>query len=193
VLPRARDVFVSKQLTSRMTSNGLQLSAVLNSQSTAPLVAQIRRGMKRLAILRITVVFLAGEVSIAYKFSLQQTCFPLRVAFGGGTTDSVDVFLALGAISNSFDRSNRYDPISKSMNDILTGSSACPIHANISFTTEDQSILIFGPSFNVSRMSQRLPSSTVIYCGLAVYSQNTLEPSAAGWSDSTLEIPPGRM
>lgn len=189
VLPRARDVLVSKQLTSRMTSNGLQLSAVLNSQPTAPFMTQIRNGMKRLAVLRLLVVFLASGVSIAYKFSFQQTNSPVRIPFGGGPNDALDALLALDTLSNLYDRSNRYGPISESMNDILTGTSTSSIHPNISSMIKDPSVLIFGPSFNVSRMSQKLLHGTATHCGLAVYSRNTLQPSAAGWSDSAPEIP----
>lgn len=72
VVPRTRNLLISKFFTARLTSEGVSWTDVLNSQSTAPFRTQIRHGLKSTLFIRILVLVFVAIFSISSKFSFVQ-------------------------------------------------------------------------------------------------------------------------
>jgi hypothetical protein len=67
LLPKLRELLISKTLTRKLTGDGLGFASLLNSQLAAPLVTQIIFGLKRVLGIRIATLVVVAIFSILYK------------------------------------------------------------------------------------------------------------------------------
>ncbi|KAF4629974.1 hypothetical protein G7Y89_g8168 [Cudoniella acicularis] len=169
VIPRARSVLISKILTARLTSSGVSLANLLNSQSTAPLLTQILSGLKSTLFLRAFILITITIFSILYKFS-----FVLVERF-----DTINLAHTTPPILLGCDTSGRYDGISNNPIDALADFTS-PSGLNVSIApatnkTGASYVQIFGPS--QANIGGELDIGTLYLCTPTYYSRNEITPS----------------
>ena len=189
LLPRLLSIALSKSLTSAAISKGVPLAKLLNSQSTAPIVTQVRRGWKRVFTVRAIVSLLVVAVTVLYKFSFVQVNLygTMQVAADWvemGSSPNIPgqcsqkTYLGMWPGDESVFNCNYRDLVSESRNSILyTGPRW------VANETSGPSTFYMGPAINVTSVPQLL-NGTVSRCVPAGFTKFTLSttPAPSTWS-----------
>ena len=174
VVPRVQAVLVSKMLSSRLMHDGLSLAKVLNSQTTAPTLTQLRLGMRSILFLRIFVLIAVTTVSILYKFSFARV----------SDFDTIGLMDRTLPVLMGADNGGTYNGISTNLLDALSSNST-PSSFNTSFSPATKNSTkhyeqIFGPS--QVNVAHQLDDGNLYLCTPTYYSRNTVIPNVQNWT-----------
>ena len=173
-LPKLIDVLISKLITRNLTRDGMSFASLLNSQRSAPLMTQMRFGMKRAIGIRMLGILIAVVIGILYKYSF------VRVQrYSTFAVDDTHTPVVVGCNGRGCK-----DGISNNMVDALSGSTALS-SSNISFSPRSpfrakQHTQIYGPS--EPAFVPQLQSGTQFLCTPTYYSRSRIVSSDAYWS-----------
>jgi hypothetical protein len=159
VLPSFVKVLVSKIFTAKLIDGcSVDLATVLNSQTSAPLLTQARRGLKWIFALRLMITVLIIALNVAYKFS-----FVAVPALGSMRVETSKV-IELGdteakefPVSKIVLQAMALDRMGYQMND-----------SSDAIILKGPSQTFFGPSFDVTDARQMI-EGTVSACNPVVY------------------------
>jgi hypothetical protein len=182
IIPRIQAVLVAKILTSRLMGDGLSLANMLNSQTTAPILTQLRLGARSILFLRIFILVAIATVSILYKFS-----FSRIAAFDtlGLTDKTLPVLIGC-------DDEGPCNGISTNLLDALSNTNT-PSSFNTSFSPATKNSTkhyeqIFGPS--QINIAHQLDEGSLYLCTPTYYSRNTVTPNVQNWTPPILTKTP---
>jgi hypothetical protein len=191
ILPRTYTILTSKYLTRRLTSTGLPLSTVLNSQTTAPFLTLLLHGHWGLKSLRFALLALAAVTTVLYKYTFTPvisdsilqayssgnigrdfTNDPLRRGappyFGPGPADHGFITsLGDGSIASIYNQNLR---------DALAGCASIVPYNTFSYLPNiddwPAGEHIFGPSVDVKSAVPKLLYGNATFCHLVDYTRN---------------------
>jgi len=202
ILPRTYALLTSKYLTRRLTSTGLPLSTLLNSQTTAPFLTVLRHGHWGLKCLRFALLVLAAATTILYKFTftpvISNGTLPVYgYASGVDGPDSDPLRRGLppfiGPAGYDFITSLGDGSIasiySQNLQDALQGAaSPAPFVTSYLPNSNDWPAgeHIFGPSLDTKSTVPKLIYGNASFCNLVDYSRNFVNISSWDESDGPL-------
>ncbi|KUJ21743.1 uncharacterized protein LY89DRAFT_729247 [Mollisia scopiformis] len=178
IIPRVSRLLVSKYLTHRLVYHGLGLAKILNSQTTAPLRAQLVHGSNAVFCFRIPFLVATVAFSILYKWSFVKVSrfdtFPLS---------TTNLPIPLG-----YDATGHITTVSNNLVDALDPSNPHSSLFVFPLSSENSSnanyTQIFGPSLNpitLSAPSNQVSTGTLTFCAPSFYSDNTIVSSSPSW------------
>jgi hypothetical protein len=178
LLPKLGELLISKALTRKLTGDGLGFASLLNSQLSAPLMAQMRFGLKRVLGIRIATLVVIAIFSILYKYSF------VRVErFSTINLADTQTPVLLGDNSGSYKNGMSNNLVDALSGNMAHGSSNMSFQPGSSLRAK-QYTQVYGPS--KPAYAPHLKTGTEFLCTPTYYSRNKIVPNEEYWSRPTI-------